>query len=80
VERAPDGALLFRRPDGRLMPEVPPPVALPADLIETLRARHRTQGLTLHAQSLTPSWLGERLDLGWAISVLHPLARSRAAG
>ena len=80
VERAPDGALLFRRPDGRLMPEVPPPVALPPDPIETLRARHRTQGLTFHAQSLTPSWLGERLDLGWAISVLHPLARSRAAG
>jgi hypothetical protein len=22
-----------------------------------------------------PSWLGERLDLGYAISVLHPLAR-----
>jgi hypothetical protein len=26
-----------------------------------------------------PSWQGERLDVGWAIDVLHPLAR-RAAG
>jgi hypothetical protein len=53
---------------------VPPPVAVPADPIEALRARHRAQGLTLHAQSLTPSWLGERLDLAWALDVLHPLA------
>jgi hypothetical protein len=22
-----------------------------------------------------PRWLGERLDVGWAIDVLHPLAR-----
>ncbi len=26
-----------------------------------------------------PGWLGERLDVGWAIDVLHPLA-ARAAG
>ena len=79
VERAPDGALRFRRPDGRSIPEVPPPVAVPADPIGALRARHRAQGLTLHAQSLTPSWLGERLDLGWALDVLHPLANPVAA-
>src|SRR5262249_55116708 len=30
VERQPDGALRFRRPDGRLLPEVAPPVAVPA--------------------------------------------------
>jgi len=74
VERDADGALQFRRPDGRPIPEVPPPVAVPVDPIEALRARHRAQGLTLHAQSLTPSWLGERLDLAWALDVLHPLA------
>ena len=74
VERDADGALRFRRPDGRPIPEVPPPVAVPADPVEALWARHRAQGLALHAQSLTPSWLGERLDLAWAIDVLHPLA------
>jgi hypothetical protein len=79
VERAPDGALQFRRPDGRLIPEVPPPVKVPADPLETLRAWHRAQGLALDSRSLTASWLGEPLDLGWAISVLHPLANPVAA-
>jgi hypothetical protein len=74
VERHADGALHFRWPDGRPLPAVPPPVAVPADPVEALWARHRAQGLTLHARSLTPSWLGERLDLGWALDVLHPLA------
>jgi hypothetical protein len=74
VARDADGELQFRRPDGRPLPAVPPPVGVPADPVEALRARHRAQGLTLHGRSLTPSWLGERLDLEWAIGVLHPLA------
>jgi hypothetical protein len=84
VDRQPDGALCFRRPDGRLLPEVPPPAAVPADPVQALRARHDAQGLRLHARTACPSWLGERLDVGWAIDVLHPLAnrlldRSRRA-
>ena len=79
VELEPDGTLRFRRPDGRLLPDVPPPVALPADPVQALRARHDTQGLRLHARTACPQWLGERLDLGWAIDVLHPLA-TRGAG
>ena len=79
VELAPDGTLRFRRPDGRLLPDVPPPVAVPADPVQALRARHDTQGLRLHARTACPLWLGERLDLGWAIDVLHPLA-TRGAG
>jgi hypothetical protein len=74
VERRPDGELRFRRPDGRPIPEAPSPVAVPADPVGALRALHRAQGLALHARTLTPSWLGERLDLGWALDVLHPLA------
>ena len=76
VERLPDGALSFRRPDGRLLSDVPPPAALPADPVEALRARHGAQGLRLHAKTTCPAWLGERLDLGWAIDVLHPLGRA----
>ncbi len=79
VDRQPDGALRFRRPDGRPLPEVPPPAAVPADPVEALRARHDAQGLHLHARTACPGWLGERLDVGWAIDVLHPLA-TRAAG
>jgi len=74
LERLADGALRFRRPDGRPLPEVPPPTALPADPVGALRARHETQGLRLHARTACPQWLGERLDVGWAIGVLHPLA------
>ena len=74
VDRQPDGALRFRRPDGRLLPEVPPPPAVPADPVQALRAQHAAQGLRLHARTACPSWLGERLDLGYAIDVLHPLA------
>jgi 5-methylcytosine-specific restriction endonuclease McrA len=74
VDREPDGELRFRRPDGRLLPEVPPPAAIPADPVQALRARHDARGLHLDARTATPGWLGERLNVGWAIDVMHPLA------
>ncbi|MGH7353361.1 MAG: HNH endonuclease signature motif containing protein [Candidatus Rokuibacteriota bacterium] len=78
VDRQPDGELRFLRPDGRLLPEVPPAAAVRADPVHVLRARHETQGLSIHARTATPGWLGERLDVGWAIHVLHPLAAQMA--
>ena len=74
VQRLPDGALQFRRPDGRLLPDVPAPAAVPADPVRVLRARHEALGLRLHPRTACPGWLGERLDLGWAINLLHPAA------
>jgi len=74
VERLPDGDLKFRRPDGRPLPEVPATPAVPAAPCEALRARHAA--VDIHALTAMPGWLGERLDVGWAISVLHPLAVS----
>jgi hypothetical protein len=74
VDRQPDGELRFRRPDGRPLPEVPPPATVAADPVQILRAQHDAQGLVLHAHTATPGWLGEPLDVGWAIDVLHPLA------
>jgi len=78
VERQPDGELHFRRPDGRLLPEVPPPAATPTDPVQALRGRHDAQGLRIDARTSTPAWLGERLDVGWAIDVLHPRALTPA--
>jgi 5-methylcytosine-specific restriction endonuclease McrA len=75
VDRQPDGELRFRRPDGRPLPEVPPPAAVPADPVHTLQARHDAEGLVLHARTAIPGWLGESLDVGYAIDVLHPLAQ-----
>src|SRR5437879_10278570 len=76
MDRQPDGELRFRREDCRLVPEVPPPAAVPRDPVHALRAQHDAHGLHLHARTAMPGWLGERLDVGWAIDVLHPLAAS----
>jgi hypothetical protein len=75
LDRQPDGALQFRRPNGQVLPEVPPPPEVPADPVKDLRARNEADGLALHARTAMPSWQGERLDVVWAIDVLHPLAR-----
>ncbi|MFI5325087.1 MAG: DUF222 domain-containing protein [Candidatus Rokuibacteriota bacterium] len=75
VERLPDGELQFRRPDGRLLPEVPTPAAVPADPAGAIRAQNVAHGLTLHARTGLAQWFGERLDVRWAIDVLHPRAR-----
>jgi hypothetical protein len=68
VIRLASGELEFRRPNGWVFPEVPPPTALPGDSLEALRA-------PVNHQSLRPSWFGERLNVGYAIEVMHPLAR-----
>jgi len=75
LDRQGDGELRFRRPDGRLLPQVPPPPEVPGDPVQILRARHQAEGLRLDAHTATPGWLGEPLDVGYAIGVLHPLAR-----
>src|SRR5947207_15068644 len=54
LDRQPDGELRFRRPDGRLLPEVPPPAATPADPVQTVRARHEAKGLRIDARTSTP--------------------------
>src|SRR5437016_5735819 len=75
VERLSDDELCFRGPDGRPLPEVPPPLEVLGDPIKILQAQHDAEGVGLNARTATPGWLGERLDVGWAIDVLHPLAR-----
>jgi hypothetical protein len=47
---------------------------VPDDPIEELRAQNAAQGLALHARTAMPGWLGEPLNVGYAIDVLHPLA------
>src|SRR6266403_1413696 len=79
LDREPDGALRFRRPDGRPLPEAPRPAEVLDDPVTVLRGRHDAEGLVIDARTATPGWLGERLDLGWAIDVLHPLARETNA-
>ena len=74
VEREPDGELRFRWPDGTLLPDVPAPPSVPVDPVAVLRAGHRAGGLRLGPRTACPSWDGTPLDVGYAITVLHPLA------
>ena len=78
VERDADGTLRFSTPGGRSIPEVPAPPAVPPDATEALVAAHRARALAIDARTGCPSWLGERLDLAWAIGVLHPAAQPAA--
>jgi hypothetical protein len=79
LERLPNGELEFRRPNGWILPDVPPPPTVPDQPVELLRALNDAEGRVLHAHTATPGWLGERLDVVYAIDVLHPLAIRRSA-
>ena len=74
VERQANGKLSFRRPDGRVLPEVPAAAAVPANLIDALEAQNDAAGVQINTRTGTPGWQGECLDVGYAISVLHPRA------
>ena len=74
LERLPDGDLRFRHPGGWVLHDVPPPLLRVGDPVERLQIQNDAAGVTPGAWSAMPGWLGERLDVGWAIGVLHPLA------
>jgi 5-methylcytosine-specific restriction endonuclease McrA len=80
VARQPDGALEFRGPDGRVLPDVPPAPVVPADPLEALRATNVGHGLHIDARTACTGWRGERLNVGWAIDVLHPRANPAHVG
>lgn len=80
IARESDDTLQVRRPDGRLLPAVPAPTRILGDPVTVLRATHAARGLRLDARTACPLWLGERLDVGWALDVLHPMARRQGGG
>jgi len=80
IEREVDGTLTFRRPNGWRIPYVPDVSLLPSDQMDVLRETNIAHGVTITSRTITPGWLGERLDVGWAIDVLHPLAVGSTAG
>ena len=74
VERLPDGELRFRLPNGWLLPNVPVESPVRGDAVRRLRSENDALGLQIHPRIAMPSWLGERLDVAYAIDVLHPSA------
>jgi len=77
LTREANGDLCFRTPHGWKLVIVPERPAVPVDAVGELRMRNDALGLRIDAQTATPSWLGERLDLGYAIDALHPLANEK---
>ena len=58
-----------------MIPNVPSPPSAPPDPVSDVRAQNEAAGIVVNARTATPGWQGERLDVGYAIDVLHPLAR-----
>ncbi len=71
LARGADGGLVFRRPDGRVLPAVPSPAL---GSTRELRRRNRTAKLPISPRSLVSLGRGERYDRGLAVAGL--LARA----
>jgi hypothetical protein len=74
LTREANGKLCFRTPHGVALAVAPAAPATSPDPVGQLRAQNDARGWHIDARTSTPSWLGERLNLGYAIAVLHPLA------
>ena len=72
VELRDDGEARFFWPDGRPLPDAPLAPTWAGTALGSTDAHLETAGLTVDPHTATPDWLGERLDLDWAITVLHP--------
>jgi hypothetical protein len=78
VVRSSEGEFQFSRPDGRALPDVPSPDPVPDDPVQALRATNDAREVRPRPRTACARWLGERLDLDWAIDVLRPCTRGPA--
>jgi hypothetical protein len=53
------------------MPDAPRAPLLPEDATVRLAASHRELGLAIDASTAMCGWMGERLDLGYAVLTLR---------
>ena len=76
VEKRAGGALLFRRPDGAVVPAVPP---APQGESTVLPRAHRAGGLAIDDTTCVPCVHSVRMNLPWIVDGLveaHPLLRA----
>ena len=64
------GEVEFLRPDGRPFPAAPPAPLWSGPPLAPTNERLDKDGIEIDAQTATPSWKGERLDVGWAVGLL----------
>lgn len=65
------GETEFLRPDGQPLPDVPAAPELPDDPVASLAAVHRASGLEIDSSTAMSWWMGERLDLDFALLTLR---------
>jgi len=63
--------VLFRRPDGRPVPVVPMPPAVPEDPLGAIMETNRAAGIDPGPWTPTPGWFGEPMDYGLAIDTIR---------
>ena len=73
-----DGEARFRHPDGRPIVAAPPAPRWTGPALASTDAHLQADGIEIGPGTATPDWHGERLDLPWAIAVLHPGPPSRS--
>ena len=73
VELLAGGEASFRRPDGRLVPQVPTLPVVPENVLAALAAQLAEHGVTVDPAASVPFWAGERLDLDYALDTLRRL-------
>jgi hypothetical protein len=69
-----------RKAEAQVLPDIPPAPVVPADPLQALRATNVGHGLHIDARTACAGWRGERLNVGWAIDVLHPRANLPQVG
>ena len=67
-----DGRASFFWPDGYHLPDVPPAPGWRGRPLSPTDQVLDQAGIAIDAHTATPDWYGERLDLHWAVRVLHP--------
>ena len=64
------GEVAFTRPDGRPFPQAAPPPAWTGEALAPVNERLEQEGIEIDAQTATPHWKGERVDMNWAVDLL----------
>jgi len=67
-----DGVARFTDPDGRPLLAAPPAPQWTGPALASTDTHLQADGIEIGPGTATPDWHGERLDLPWAIAVLHP--------
>ena len=80
VTRHEDGEVRFTHPGGWPLDVAPPAPAWTGTALASTDRHLQAAGIEIGAKTATPDWHGERLDLLWAIAVLHPGPSSPSSG